>query len=543
MTGTVAEEKKEVRVRIAPSPTGAMHLGLARTALYNWLFARHHNGKFILRIDDTDLKRNIKEALEPILRGLRWLGIDWDEGPEVGGPHAPYFQSQRAEQYQAAVRELLERGFAYRDYATPEEIKAEKEAALAEKRSLRYSRRWMAETSEQRARFESEGRKPVVRLKMPQEGKLVICDLVRGHVEFNWALEQDHVVQRADGSCLYHLANVVDDYDFGITHVIRGEEHLSNTPRQVFIAQSLGWPLPEYAQMPFVAEPGTKNKLSKRKAKRYLKNPDFAQLVEHGNRIADTLRLETDPDTFNPVVLDFYEKVGFLPEAILNYLVLLGWSLDDRTEHFTREELVRVFLLDRVNRAPASFDPRKLMAFQVRHMLAKPVEERVDMVLPYLHKAGLIPEQPDDGTRTAVARILGAAGDRVKVAGDILDYADFFTADTELEYAEKAFRRRMGKQGAVELLRRLRDRLADDGEPFEVAGLERLMRGFIEAEGVKVGDIIHGLRVAVTGKQVGFGMFDCLAILGRERCLVRIDRALEKAAAMQTDAGENDERR
>ena len=267
----------------------------------------------------------MEEALEPILRGLRWLGLDWDEGPEVGGPHAPYYQSQRSARHQAAVEELLKRGAAYRDYATPEEIRAEREAAEQEKRDFRYSRRWMAETPAEQARFEAQGRKPVVRLKMPHQGTLVIEDLVRGRVEVEWAREQDHVIQRADGSCLYHLASVVDDHDFEITHVIRAEEHLSNTPRQVFILEALGYERPQYAHLPFVAEPGSKTKLSKRKLDKYLKNRDFAQLVEHGRKIAAAMGLQPNPDTFNPVITDFYQQVGYLPEAILNYLALLGW--------------------------------------------------------------------------------------------------------------------------------------------------------------------------------------------------------------------------
>ncbi len=251
-----------VRTRFAPSPTGYLHIGGVRTALFNWLFARQHGGQFLLRIDDTDAERNVEAALAPILHGFRWLGIDWDEGPEVGGPYEPYFQSKRLPQYQAAVQKLLASGHAYRDYAKTEEIAEERTAAEKEKRNFVYSRTWMADTPEKEEKFKSEGRQCVVRLKMLREGTLVIPDLIRGNVEFAWNTEQDHVIQRADGTCLYHLASVVDDYDFKITHVIRAEEHLSNTPRQIFIAQSLGYPLPLYAHLPYVAEPGSKNKLS-----------------------------------------------------------------------------------------------------------------------------------------------------------------------------------------------------------------------------------------------------------------------------------------
>ena len=517
----------EVRVRIAPSPTGALHLGLVRTALYNWLFARQHLGRFILRIDDTDQQRNVADVLQPILDGLRWLGIDWDEGPEVGGPNAPYFQSQRTESHRAAVEALLASGHAYYDYATTEEIAAERQAALQSKEGVfRYSRRWMAETPADRARFEAEGRKGFVRLKMPTTGTLVIDDLVRGRVEFEWAREQDHVVQRADGSPLYHLASIIDDHDMGITHIIRAEEHLSNTPRQVFILQALGCPVPKFAHLPFVAEPGSHNKLSKRKLKEYLKNRDFADLVARGNKIAATLKLATGPDTFSPVVVDFYRQSGFLPEAIVNYMALLGWALDDKTEHFTREQLIESFSLERVNKSAASFDPGKLMSFEVRHMLALPVEQRVGLCLPFLEKAGLV-AAPDK-----VAAIIAAAGDRIKVAGDIIDYADFFCADDKLVYDEKAFNKEFGKPETAALLGKLSGRLVA-AEPFDAVTLDRLLQEFVAAEGVKVGQVIHALRLAVTGKTVGFGLYETLAILGRDSVLARIGRALARAGTKE----------
>ena len=373
-----------IRTRFAPSPTGYLHIGGVRTALFNYLFAKKHGGQFILRIDDTDQQRNVEEALQPILDGLQWLGIQWDEGPGVGGPHAPYYQSQRSDKYQAAVDELLKRGFAYRDYAKPEEIQAERDAAVAEKKTFTYSRRWMAETEADCREFEAEGRQAVVRLKMPREGKLVIDDQIRGQVEFAWADEQDHVIQRADGSFIYHLANVVDDEDFQISHVIRAEEHLSNTPRQIFMIQSLGCRLPVYAHLPFVAEPGSKTKLSKRKLDKYLKNKDFAKLMEHGKSIADRIGLETTADGFNPVIVDFYRQVGYLPEAIVNYMALVGWALDDKTEFFLMKDLIEHFSLEGVTKGAASFDPQKLFAFQEKHMLTKTVEEKVELCRPFL---------------------------------------------------------------------------------------------------------------------------------------------------------------
>ena len=525
----VQEFRVTVRTRFAPSPTGYLHIGGVRTALFNWLFARRHGGQFLLRIDDTDQERNVDAALAPILHGFRWLGIDWDEGPEVGGPYAPYFQSQRLPQYQRAVAKLLESGHAYRDYATTEELQHERAEAEAAKVPFLYSRRWMAETEADAARFESDGRKGVVRLRMPREGKLALDDLVRGRVEFEWAREQDHVVQRADGTCLYHLANVVDDFDYQISHVIRAEEHLSNTPRQVFIAQSLGYPLPTYAHLPYVAEPGSKNKLSKRKLDKYLKNRDFALVMEHGQGIAKALGMTTSDDTFNPVIVDFYEQVGYLPAAILNYLMLLGWSLDDKTEHFSISQMVEHFSLERVTKAPASFDPKKLWAFQDHYMQAVPLDDKIELMLPFVARAGLVPQDQADAAKPKLRAIIAAAGDRLKVAGDILAYADFFFLPTEkLAVDQATFDKHVRKAGAVELLKALRADLSASGD-FDPAALERTLHEFIAKRGIKPADIVHAVRVAISGKSVGPGLYDCLAILGRETSLERIDRAIREA--------------
>jgi glutamyl-tRNA synthetase len=515
-----------VRTRFAPSPTGYLHIGGVRTALFNWLFARHHGGQFILRIDDTDQGRNQPEALQPILDGFRWLGIDWDEGAEVGGPYGPYYQSERLDRYQAAVQMLLAKGLAYYDYATADEWKAEREAAEKEKRPFLYSRRWMAETPADRARFESEGRKGVVRLKMPRHGVCRFYDHIRGDMAVEWTQETDHVIQRADGSCLYNLANVVDDYDMRITHVIRAEEHLANTPRQIFIAQGLGYPLPEYAHVPFVAEPGSKNKLSKRKLAQYLKNPDFRQVYEHGKAIAARIGLTASADTFNPVIVDFYRQVGYLPDALVNYLLLLGWSLDDKTEFFTREEMIHHFSLERVNKSAASFDAKKLRAFQERYMALEPVERKTELVLPFLQKAKLIPDPAPAEVVARVTAIVRAAGERIKVAGDILDYDAFFLPDERLTYEEKAFAQHVRKPASHALLRKIRPRL--ETATFEAKALETLIQEFAQTEGVKLNDINQPLRVAVTGKAIGFSAYETLALLGRERCLARIDRVLAR---------------
>jgi glutamyl-tRNA synthetase len=514
-----------VRTRFAPSPTGYLHIGGVRTALFNWLFARKHGGQFILRIDDTDQQRNVQEALQPILDGLRWLGIDWDEGPEVDGPFAPYYQSQRADRYRAAVEQLLASGHAYHDYATTDELQAERTAAEQEKRPFRYSRRFMAETPADRARFEAQGRQAVVRLKMPTEGTLVLEDLVRGRVEFDWAREQDHVIQRTDGSCLYHLANVVDDQAFEITHVIRAEEHLSNTPRQVFILEALRYPRPIYAHLPFVAEPGSRTKLSKRKLDKYLKNRDFAQLVEHGQKIADAIGHPVEADAFNPVIVDFYQTVGYLPEAILNYMALLGWSLDDKTEHFSTQELIEHFSLDRVNKAPASFDPKKLSAFEDWHFQQLPIEKKISLTTPFLEKARQIASPPSDDALSTLNKVIVAAGDRIKVAGDILAFSEFFQSDDQLTYDEQAFDKTLRHGDGAVLLATFREKLVQV-QPFDVPSLESLMQQFVADQQIKIGQIIHPVRVAITGKSVGLGLFDTLAILGQTRCLRRIDRAM-----------------
>ena len=327
---------------------------------------------------------------------------------------------------------------------------------------------------------------------------------------------------------MYHLASVVDDHEMRISHVIRAEEHLSNTSRQIFIARGLQYDPPLYAHVPFVAEPGSKNKLSKRKLDRYLKNPDFAKLNAHGQAIASAGRFEVSAETFNPVIVDFYRRVGYLPDALLNYLLLLGWALDDKTEHFSREEMIGHFSLERVNKAPASFDPAKLVAFQERYMQALPVEKKIELTLPFLERARVVDVPPAGEARSILEQVIEAAGDRIKVAGDILEYSGFFVSDARLEYDENAFEKRLRKPPeAAELLARFRDRLAG-AQRFDAAALDALMHEFVEAEGIKIGGIIHAVRVAVTGKPIGFGLFESLAILDKDRCLARLDRALTR---------------
>lgn len=520
-----------IRTRFAPSPTGYLHIGGVRTALFNWLLARQAGGQFILRIDDTDSKRNVSEALAPILAGFTWLGLDWDEGPspdgkESVGPHGPYFQSQRSELYQAAAKKLLESGFAYRDYASPDELASQRAAAEKAGTTFVYDRQWMAETDEQAAAFEAEGRSWVVRLKMPRQGTCTFHDEVRGDVEFQWADEQDHVIQRADGSCLYHLASVVDDAAMEITHVVRAVEHLSNTPRQIFIAQSLGYELPIYAHLPFVAEPGGTPKLSKRKLDKYLKNKEFATLNALGQSIASRANLTVEPETFNPVIVDFYEAIGFQPAGLLNYLLLLGWSLDDSTEDFSIQDMLKHFSTQRITKAPASFDPQKLIAFQTRWMQKLDLETKTALCLPYLVSAGVTDDSPESTTK--VQQIISAANDRIKVAGDILDYDDFFATNDGLSYDEAAFEKRVVQDpAAVELLQQFIPQL-EQLDDFSAATIEAATKQFVESQDKKLKHIIHALRLTATGKQVGFGMFETLAIIGQEQTLARIKHSLAK---------------
>jgi len=305
--------------------------------------------------------------------------------------------------------------------------------------------------------------------------------------------------------------------------VIRAEEHLSNTPRQIFMIDALGWPRPEYAHLPFVAEPGSQRKLSKRKLRDYLKNPDFRTVHEKAVAIARAIGLETSDDTFNPVIVDFYEQVGYLPDAIVNYLLLLGWSLDDKTEMFTRQEMIQAFSLERVNKSPASFDVKKLTAFQERYMGAVPLDEKVRMTVPYLQKAGLVTDPAPPEALARLRQVLQQAAHRVVVAGDVLDYGYFFAADDKVAYDDKAFDKHVRR--SADLLGALARRLAEV-EPFDAAALEAAVRGFAEAHGVKLGQANQALRVATTGKDAGFGTYETLAILGKDRCLARVERAL-----------------
>ncbi|MFN9417687.1 MAG: glutamate--tRNA ligase, partial [Pirellula sp.] len=500
--------------------------GGERTAPFNYVLAKHAGGQSLPRIDDPDQHRNVEAALQPILDGFRWLGLNWDEGPDVNGPFAPYFQSQRLDRYQAAVAKLLESGHAYYDFATSDELAAQRAAADANGKSFIYDRTFMGDTPERIAHFKSQGREAVVRLKIPREGQCKFHDVIRGDCSFEWTDEQDHVIQRADGTCLYHLASVVDDFDFQITHVVRAVEHLPNTPRQIFIAQSLGYPLPIYAHLPFVAEPGGTAKLSKRKLDKYLKQKDFAALNLMGATVAQRAKLTTSPETFNPVVVDFYRETGFLPGAMLNYLLLLGWSLDDSTEHFTLEDAIKNFSLERVNRGPASFDPQKLVAFQTRWMNQLDSKKKVAMVLPYLQKAGWVATPAPCDSADWLTKIVTAAGDRIKVAGDVLQFDELFTADDSFAIDNDGFEKKLKSDAAVCQAVRLFCDVIEQAPSTLQPDFEPVLKAFVDAQGIKLGNFMAGLRIALTGKISGLTIFDYLTLFGKERSLARIHRTL-----------------
>ncbi len=523
-----------VRTRFAPSPTGYMHIGGMRTALFNWLFARHHGGSFVLRIDDTDRERNVESALAPILDAFRWLELDWDEGPEVGGEFGPYFQSQRGELYESAAAGLLESGHAYRCFETPEEIKAARSEAESSGRTFLGTRRCLDLDPGTIAEYLAEGRPHVVRFRVPRDQTVVIEDAVRGRVEWDAGLIPDPVIQRGDGSPLYNFATVVDDAAMQITHVIRAEEHLSNTPVQVLLHEALGHDLPIFAHVPYVAAPGTQEKLSKRKLDKYRNNPQFRRLFESAERVLP--RIGRGDDGPDPVMVEYYEVMGYLPEAIVNALSRLGWSLDDRTEVMSRATIVESFTLDRVVKSPAGLDPDKLTSLQAHWIAESSSAERLERCLSYLVRAGLVSEPSDPEARQFVDSLLSAMGERLKVYSDVLDYDEFFVEDSDLVYDPKAVNKRLLKDGVSGWLEEFRAELAAV-EPFLAGELEELMKGWVERKELKLGQIIHPVRVAVTGKPAGIGMFETLELLGRESVLRRIDRALELCETSSDDPG------
>ncbi|WP_171187715.1 glutamate--tRNA ligase [Alienimonas chondri] len=524
-----------VRTRFAPSPTGYMHIGGMRTALFCWLLAEHakrqsqegngDGGTFVLRVDDTDRARNVEAALAPILDAFRWLGLTWDEGPEVGGDHGPYFQSQRGEFYDRALQTLLDSGAAYRDFSSPEEVAADREAAQAAKTPYVTNRRSLELSAEEVEGLIAAGQKHVVRLKVPRDRTITVTDAIRGEVSWNAALLPDPALARADGSPLYNFASTVDDAAMKITHVVRAEEHLSNVPIQTLIFEALDEPVPTFAHIPFVTAPGTNRKLSKRDLSKYRDNKSFRKLFDSAADRLPKLGLELGED-LNPVMVRFYEEMGYLPEGLINALARLGWSLDDHTEVMSLDTVAENFTLDRVVKNPAGLDPDKLFSFQSEWMSRRSREDKVRRCTEVLNRAGY--ENIDE---EFVGRLVDALGDRLKLYTDVLDVAYLF--ESGVTYDEKAFKKRIAKEGVPELLR---DFKTERLEPLTEADwtperLEEELTSFSAAREEGVGKLIHACRIATSGQPVGPGVYDVLALVGRGACLERIDAALARAAA------------
>jgi len=481
-----------VRTRFAPSPTGYLHIGGVRTALFNWAFARRHGGQFILRIDDTDQAREVADAVRLICDGFRWMGMDWDEGPEVGGPHGPYFQSQRGPKYEAAMERLIEAGAVYPCFATEKELTAQREAAKAAKQPFVYRGPTRAMgPGEVMDAWKSQ--RPAMRFKVPTGQTVKLHDHVRGDVEWQTDLTGDFTIARAGGHPLYNFASVVDDLDMEITHVVRAEEHLSNTLPQLLILEALGAKRPEFAHVPYVAEPGGKKKLSKR-------NPPPGVMV----------------------ALSEYEEAGYLPDAIFNGLARLGWSLDDRSEIIPRDTVVANFSLDRITKAAAALDMAKMYWIQDQYMQKLPADERADRMLKVLQKHGLVKGEPTAAQRAQLRALIQASGDRLKLMTDVLRYADYFFRD-ELLFEAKAIKTLQG-DGAKEQLERLRAELAAC-EPFDHSTIEAAVKKVGAELGIG-GKINHVLRAAATGRTVGAGVYEVVALLGKEKTLENFDRSL-----------------
>ncbi|GAA4656129.1 glutamate--tRNA ligase [Streptomyces chumphonensis] len=486
-----------VRVRFCPSPTGNPHVGLVRTALFNWAFARHHGGTLVFRIEDTDAARDSEESYQQLLDSMRWLGFDWDEGPEIGGPHAPYRQSQRMDLYAEVARKLLDAGHAYRCYCTTEELDARREAARKAGRPSGYDGLCRDLSAERVAAYEAEGRTAVVRFKMPDEA-ITFTDLVRGELTFQPENVPDFGIVRANGAPLYTLVNPVDDALMEITHVLRGEDLLSSTPRQIALYRALAeigvgnGGTPQFGHLPYVMGEGNK-KLSKR-----------------------------DPESS----LNLYRERGFLPAGLLNYLSLLGWSLAEDRDIFSMEEMVAAFEITAVNANPARFDLKKCEAVNATHLREMPVAEFAAACEPWL-RAPFAPWKPEAFDRAAFEELAPLAQTRLTVLSDITANVDFLFLDEPVR-DEGSWAKAM-KPGAEALLVTARERLA--AAEWNAEALKAAVLAAGEEHGLKLGKAQAPVRVAVTGRTVGLPLFESLEVLGRERTLARVDAALGRLSA------------
>ncbi len=477
-----------VRVRFAPSPTGFLHVGGARTALFNYLFARRHGGPFILRIEDTDEARSTEESLGAILEGMRWLGLNWDEGPETGGSKGPYFQSRRGDAYRAEAQRLEAAGRAYPCFCTAEELEARRAEQMARGESPGYDRRCRRLDPATRESRRREGRPAALRFAVPESGETGWDDLVRAPIAFQNQVLDDFVILRSDGLPTYNFACVVDDHAMEITHVLRGDDHISNTPRQLLLYEAFGWPSPALGHLPMILG-SDGSRLSKR----------------HG-----------------ATSVSAYRDLGYIPEALVNFLALLGWSFDGQREIFTLPELEESFDLARVGSTPSVFNLEKLEWMNGQHLRLLPEEERARRVTEFLATRGIDLTQRREWTIAWVR----AMGERIKTLADAERHGGFALSD-ELELDEEAWKELLERAEVGPRLEALADRIASDSE-FTLESLERGVRSLATELGTKAGEVIAPARVALTGRKTSPGIFDVIWLLGRDRSVDRLRRSARR---------------
>jgi glutamyl-tRNA synthetase len=486
---------EKVRVRFCPSPTGSPHVGLARTALFNWAFARHTGGQFVFRIEDTDAARDSQESYDTLLEVMRWLGFDWDEGPEVGGPHGPYRQSERYDVYADVAARLHESGRAYHCYCSPEELDERNQAARAEGRAPGYDGHCRRLTEEQVTAYVAEGRKPVLRFRMPDR-PITFNDLVRGEITFQPENVPDYALVRANGHPLYTLVNPVDDALMEITHVLRGEDLLSSTPRQIALYDALAeigvgpGRTPRFGHLPYVMGQGNK-KLSKR-----------------------------DPESN----LLGYRERGFLPEGLLNYLALLGWAIAEDRDIFTMEEMVGAFRLERVNPNPARFDIKKAEAINATHLRALSVDDLTERMLPYLQDAGVLPAEVDAADHELLRRAAPLVHERMTTLAEAVDMLGFLFVDDASFTRDPADVEKLLNQDGRTVTKAAYDALVDVAT-WDTASIEEALRAaLIDGLGLKPRNAFGPVRVAITGRRVSPPLFESMELLGRDRSLVRLEQ-------------------
>jgi glutamyl-tRNA synthetase len=479
-----------VRVRYAPSPTGFQHIGGARTALYNYLFARSQGGKFILRIEDTDRTRFVPEALQDVYDTMRWLGIHWDEGPDVGGPKGPYVQSERLELYRTYAQELVDKGFAYRCYCTPERLEKLREKQAEGKSGQGYDRHCRSLSDAERRQAEEEGAPYVIRLKVPLEGATSFKDVLLGDISVeNKDVNPDPVMIKTDGFPTYHMANVVDDHLMEITHIMRAQEWLASAPLHVIIYKAFGWEPPVLCHLPMVMGKDGR-KLSKR----------------HGATNVREFRAN-----------------GYLPEAMVNYIALVGWSYDDSREFFALGELEKFFSMEKINKAPAVFDYQKLEWFNGNYIRKKSPAEFAELVRPVLEGAGML-DKEDEASERILSGLAPLIQERVKLLAEVPDMVRYLFREPEAPKAEELIAKKVEPARALEALVQADALLADFSASDEEN--EIMFRGLSERTGLKLGDLLMPVRVAVTGSRVSPPLFPSIRLLGLEKTRARTARAI-----------------